>query len=127
MAIHCGLRLDVPIASVLSFSGYVVQPELLPTVLHEANKNTQVLAIHGKSDPVVPYDFATERYEAVQELNVPFDLWEDFHMGHFIGDQMMGQMQWWLVKTLNASSDLFMKGTPPLGEEPKSKVSSASD
>lgn len=63
MASFCGLQYEKPLAGIVSCSGYVLQTlfnkKLVPTPIHEANKETPFLAFHGRNDPMV----SIERFE----------------------------------------------------------------
>lgn len=100
MALHSGLNYHLPLAGVLSFCGYVALPDLYPDWISTVNAQTNVCVLHGKADPVVPFDFAMGRYKTLQTSNIPMSFREDFHMEHYMGEHMMREMQQWFVDIL---------------------------
>eukprot|EP01121_Diplochlamys_sp_Union-15-3_P011127 TRINITY_DN318_c0_g1_i1.p1 TRINITY_DN318_c0_g1~~TRINITY_DN318_c0_g1_i1.p1 ORF type:complete len:222 (-),score=34.71 TRINITY_DN318_c0_g1_i1:53-718(-) len=62
-----GYQFDKPLGGIIALSGYI--PGKL--VLHEANKNTQLLMCHGKEDDVVLYEWGKYGFEVLKKLKVP--------------------------------------------------------
>jgi len=104
MALHAGLTYPRgPLGGILSCSGYVPLPDNYPEGINEVQKKTPVLAIHGRLDNMVPLEFAKPRYQRLRAANVPLQVREDFHLGHFISETHLLSMQrWWKDKFARA-------------------------
>lgn len=53
LAVHAGLSYNLPLAGILSFSGYAALPEDYPEHIAPANKGVPVVAVHGNADEVL--------------------------------------------------------------------------
>jgi len=100
MALHCGLSYPKPLGGIVSFSGFLPVPEEYPEHMSEANKETQILAIHGNSDQVVPIKFAKGRYEELKEFGSKIELRESFYLEHNTSEEQLFGMQMWITETL---------------------------
>ena len=56
MALHLGMRINPPVAGVVSFSGALLAPDKLEA---EMVSSPPVLLVHGKDDQVVPFQAMT--------------------------------------------------------------------
>lgn len=100
LALHAGLCYSKPLAGVLSVAGYLALPQRYPQHIHDAQRSTRVLAVHGASDTIVPLPFAKHRYAALQQPsgpNLPFDLRTEWSMGHFVTNTAMMATQGWIT------------------------------
>lgn len=72
MAVLAGLTFDRPLARIFAASAYVVMRDTMPEMIAAANADTNVLAVHGDQDPVVPIDYSRASFDDLTErANVP--------------------------------------------------------
>lgn len=111
LALHAGLCYPKPLAGLLSVAGYLACPQRYPQHIHDAQRNTRVLAVHGASDPIVPLPFAKLRYTALQspESKLPFELRTEWSMGHFVTNTAMMATQGWIQDAFNKAEQAQQK------------------
>ncbi len=89
MALHVGLRRKIPPASIVGYSGVLVQPypadsAKLPM---DALVKPPVLLVHGDQDEVIPVEALTLSREALASLGVPCQ----WHVSNGIGHGIDGE------------------------------------
>ena len=82
MALHCGLRLRVAPAAIISFSGALLRHEDLSAIPNTPYPPVQL--VHGTADEVVPCSLMDEAVEILQALGVVVDSVERPGLGHGI-------------------------------------------
>lgn len=101
MALHVGLRYPQKLAGIAFLSAYLVLPERLHKEASQANRETSVLACHGRYDPIVPIARGRKAYEAVMELNPERpSSWFEFQMSHEVCGSEIDAIANWLHKVL---------------------------
>ncbi|MBS0518177.1 MAG: prolyl oligopeptidase family serine peptidase [Proteobacteria bacterium] len=81
IALHCGLRRDVPLAGIVGFSGMLAAPEALAS---EIRSRPPVLLIHGDADPMLPSQLSEHAAETLKQNGVPVGLHIAPGVGHGI-------------------------------------------
>ncbi len=93
MAIDVGL--DLPLAGLMSLSGY------LHKSLQNITTQTQdVLMVHGKQDPVVPFAASLMAKDAIQSSGANVDYHAFEHMGHEISWDVINRMKTFILQQL---------------------------
>ena len=87
MALDVGLRLNAPLAGIVSFSGGLIGVE---TIEKEIKSKPPVCLIHGKADDVVPFQMSEAGHEALKHLNVKSALHLEPGVGHTISMEGLG-------------------------------------
>jgi phospholipase/carboxylesterase len=100
LAIHAGLQCPLPLAGILSHSGYVALPDEYPRVISEANRNIRICAVHGRLDEVVPLEFAKARYRVLEKAGLDVELRVEFSLAHQSSEQSLFEMQRWFEDTV---------------------------
>jgi len=95
LAIHVGVQYPLPLAGILSHSGYVALPDEYPKVIAAPNLRTRICAVHGRLDEVVPLAFAKARYKILDKAGVDVELRVEFNLSHHSSEQSLFEMQRW--------------------------------
>jgi len=82
VALHTGLRRPKT-GAIVSFSGALVAPDLLP---QEIVSRPPVLLVHGDQDEIVPYERMGEAKAALKALDVPVKSMTRKGLGHTIDE-----------------------------------------
>jgi phospholipase/carboxylesterase len=67
VALHTFLRRPSPVASLIGFSGTIVSPYLLNK---ELKSKPNVLLVHGKEDPIIPFKYLRLTYKSLLDLGI---------------------------------------------------------
>ena len=100
ITLHCGLNFPKELAGLLILSSYLPFADILGQKTAVVNKDTNILMMHGKFDPVIPIDFAKQSFEMLQDHHYPIE-WHDFPMQHGICPEEIKRIGEWLLKRLS--------------------------
>jgi phospholipase/carboxylesterase len=67
LALHAGLRYDLPVRAIISYSGMIISPN---TLKDEITNRPEILLVHGKQDQVVPFSMMNIAKKALDDNNV---------------------------------------------------------
>ena len=81
VALHTFLRRSNPVASLVGFSGTIVSPYLLNK---ELKSKPNVLLVHGKEDPIVPFKYLRLTYQSLRSLGLDVKKCIYSDLGHSI-------------------------------------------
>ena len=83
MALHVGLRRQVPPAAIVGYSGMLALPENIDpaSFVAEIKSRPPVLLVHGDQDPLIPVQALFEAAQNLAALEVP----AEWHISHGIG------------------------------------------
>ena len=83
MALHVGLRRQVPPAAIVGYSGMLALPENIDpaSFAAEIKSRPPVLLVHGDQDPLIPVQALFEAAQNLAALEVP----AEWHISHGIG------------------------------------------
>jgi phospholipase/carboxylesterase len=70
MSLHVGMRRAQPVAGIVGYSGRLIAPDLLKG---EIKSRPPVLLVHGKADPVVPFESLAAAEQALRAEGVPVE------------------------------------------------------
>jgi phospholipase/carboxylesterase len=101
MALHVGVRSEQRLAGILALSGYLLLPQQLQAEQQPANRQTPILACHGRYDPVVPLGLGKAGAAQLKESGYPIE-WQEFDMEHSLCIEEVHLIRDWL-KTLFAT------------------------
>jgi len=105
MALHAGLCYPRPLAGLISIAGYVAMPHLYPSQLHEPQRHTPILVVHGAKDLVIPWTFAEARYQKFEtETGIKLERRTEKQMGNFISNTALMGTQAWLTDTFEKAA-----------------------
>lgn len=97
MSIYQGLTLQKNIRCVISFSGKVVQPEL---VGEKTISKPNICLIHGNKDSVLPFTNFIEAKEILTKKSIPFSSYEINNMDHTINSIAIKHAKDFIIKLL---------------------------
>jgi predicted esterase len=98
LAIHAAMPYTrFRLAGVVSFAGYVSSPSEWPARISAEQRNTPVLAYHGRSDRAITLRLAKQRYRSCLTAHgVKLQLREMFDLGHYVQPQQLVEISsWW--------------------------------
>jgi phospholipase/carboxylesterase len=95
MSIYQGLTLPKKIRCVISFSGKIVQPEM---VGDKIISKPDICLIHGNKDSVLPFNNFLEAKEILTKESIPFSSFEIHNMDHTINFQAIKNAQDFIKK-----------------------------
>lgn len=98
MALHVGLRHEVPLAGILALSGYLVCPDRLAAERSPANLQTPVHGGHGAHDGVVPLAAGHQWRDALVSTGTATTnlVWHEYPMGHEVCPPQLEHVGAWL-------------------------------
>ena len=101
IALHLGLRFELPLAGILALSTYLVRSESLEQEAHEANRATRIFQAHGAHDPMVPLERGQEARDRL--LAMGYDLyWQRYPMQHEVCWEEVQAIGGWLNEVLSS-------------------------
>lgn len=99
IALHTGLRHQNKLAGILALSTYLALHESLDSEAAEANKATAIWMAHGNYDPVIPFRFAEQSRDRLQQAGYPLE-WQAYPMEHQVVMEQIHEIGSWLKKVL---------------------------
>jgi phospholipase/carboxylesterase len=97
IALHTGLRYDVPLAGIMALSTYSPTYAALPQERTLANANVSILMAHGRFDPMIPISAALETRDALMRLGYPVQ-WQEYPMQHEVCLEEIQSIREWLIE-----------------------------
>ncbi len=99
LVLHTALRMDKPLAGVLSLSAYLPQPDRLATEKRSDPGSLVVRMDHGEQDEVVPLHWAERSCERIRKEGFEVDF-HPYPMGHSLCPMQIDSLRAWLVERL---------------------------
>lgn len=99
MTLMTGLRHGDRLAGLAGLSGYLPLAGLTAAERHGANHDTPIFLAHGRSDPVVPLQWAQQSRDALVALGHAVE-WHDYPMQHSVCGQEIADLNRWLLRVL---------------------------
>jgi phospholipase/carboxylesterase len=99
MTFMTGLRHPERLAGLLGMSGYLPLAASTATERSSANAGVPIFQAHGRADPVIALDRATDSRDALLALGYPVE-WHEYPMPHSVCAQEIVDMNRWLLKVL---------------------------
>lgn len=98
MALHVGVRHELPLAGIVALSGYLVCDDKLAAERHAANLKTAVHGGHGAHDDVVPLVAGHQWRDALVRTGTPATTlaWHEYPMGHEVCPPQLEHVGAWL-------------------------------
>lgn len=104
LALHAGLRHPARLAGLLALSTYLPASSALAAEASVANRNTPILMMHGRFDPIVPYALAEETRATLEALGWPVE-WRAYDMPHAVCPEQIADIREWLRRRLVSEAD----------------------
>lgn len=99
IALQTGLRHAEKLAGILALSTYLALHDKLETEAAKANQNTPIWMAHGNYDPVIPFRFAEQSRDQLQQSGYPLE-WHSYPMEHQVVMEQINGIGEWLKKVL---------------------------
>jgi len=99
MALQCGLRYPLPLAGILSLSGFLLLSDTVSTEKHIANHNTPIALMHGTYDATLPVVCAKNDFRDLTNLGFNVKL-QTYEMEHSVCAEEISDIGVWLGKVL---------------------------
>ena len=99
MTLMTGLRHGDRLAGLAGLSGYLPLAGLTAAERHGANHDTPIFLAHGRSDPVVPLQWAQQSRDVLVALGHAVE-WNDYPMQHSVCGQEIADLNRWLLRVL---------------------------
>jgi phospholipase/carboxylesterase len=99
MTFMAGLRHPERLAGLLGMSGYLPLAASTAAERSSANTGVPIFQAHGRADPVIALDRATDSRDALLALGYPVE-WHEYPMPHSVCAQEIVDMNRWLLKVL---------------------------
>lgn len=106
-------------------AGSADAPASPPPSKRSVNLSIPVLAVHGRADAAIPFDFAAARYARARAppLQMPITLRANQEMGHFMSDsELFGMQQWVTALADHIDKAATSKVAPGAGAKPQPKA-----
>lgn len=102
MALHVGLRRQVPPAAIVGYSGMLALPENIDpaSFVAEIQSRPPVLLLHGDQDPLIPVQALFEAVQNLAALEVPTEWHISPGVGHGIDQEGLRQGGEFLARRL---------------------------
>ena len=102
MAAHVALARPAgrQLGGLVAISGYLPLPQHYPQRLGEGGRRTPLLALHGKGDRVIPWEWARKGWERLRALGVPVELRADQWMTAQLSMEQFAHTFMWISDTL---------------------------
>jgi phospholipase/carboxylesterase len=102
MALHVGLRRQVPPAAIVGYSGMLALPENIDPASFDAEIKSRppVLLLHGDQDPLIPVQALFEAAQNLAALEVPTEWHISPGVGHGIDQEGLRQGGEFLARRL---------------------------
>lgn len=109
MAAHVALARPTnrQLAALVAISGYLPLPHRYPQRLGEGGRRTAVLALHGKGDRVIPWEWARQGWERLRVLGVPVEQRADQWMSAQLSMEQFTHTFMWINDVLSKQQQQF--------------------
>lgn len=95
IALHTALRYEKPLAGIMGLSTYLPLSESVESEINEANKKTPIFLAHGKYDPIVPFQLASNTNAFLRKLNYTTEL-KQYEMEHSVCPEEIDEISNWI-------------------------------
>jgi phospholipase/carboxylesterase len=100
VSMFTGLRYPEKLAGVMALSCYLPNADALPEQLSEANRETDILQLHGENDDVVPLSAGKMANKLLNEHGYPVT-WKTYPMAHSVHPTEIRDIASWLITRLD--------------------------
>jgi phospholipase/carboxylesterase len=97
IALHTGLRYDVPLAGVLALSTYLPLPDTIMAEASPANAALPVFMAHGSADSVIPLAHAAASRDLLKQEGYAVE-WHEYPMAHSVCAEEISDIGTWLTR-----------------------------
>lgn len=95
IALHTGLRYEKPLAGIMGLSTYLPLAESVAAEAHSSNQNSPIFLAHGKHDPIIPYQLASETNTTLNKLGYSSEL-KQYEMEHSVCPEEINDISNWI-------------------------------
>ena len=99
VALHTAVRHPAALAGVMALSTYLPGSGRLPREATAASRATPILMVHGRRDPVVPFELGEAARDALEAAGYRVE-WHAFDMGHEVIPEELRLLGRWLGRVL---------------------------
>jgi phospholipase/carboxylesterase len=99
VVLHTGLRHKERLGGILALSTYLPMPQTLQAEAGAAAKHIPIFMAHGRSDPVIPYDFGRASAEELLQRGYVLE-WRSYDMPHAVCPEEIRDIEQWLTRRL---------------------------
>lgn len=99
IALHTGLRLEVPIAGLIALSSYLPLARLAEAEATPAGRQAPIFIAHGRHDPVVPCLWGERTAQGLADAGYAVD-WHRYAMAHEVCDEEIADIGGFLRQRL---------------------------
>ncbi|MEC5388311.1 alpha/beta fold hydrolase [Uliginosibacterium sp. H3] len=99
IALYTALRHRKTLAGILALSTYLPLADTLAAEASDANREIPIFMAHGHDDGVIPYGFAQQSAEFMQDQGYALE-WHDYPMEHTLTMDEIRDIETWLVGVL---------------------------
>lgn len=97
IALHTGLRYNIPLAGIMALSTYVPLTTALENEIHSANRAIPIFLAHGRYDQIIPIQLAEESKTTLQQLNYAPEF-HTYSMEHSVCPEEISDISLWIKK-----------------------------
>ena len=102
IALHAGLRHEMPLAGVLALSTYLPLQQKLAEAA-SASKGLAILMCHGRHDPIVPIDLGERSRDVLRAAGYTVG-WKEYPMQHQVCAEEIADIASWLRTRLGPAA-----------------------
>lgn len=95
IALHTALRYDKPLAGIMGLSTYLPLTDSVKNEVHDANRKTPVLLMHGAHDPVISFSLAEKTNLFLNQLDYTSQL-HSYEMEHSVCPEEIDDISDWI-------------------------------
>ena len=99
MTLQTGLRHPEKLGGLLCLSGYLPLHTVVPGERHDANKDTPIFLVHGRTDPIIPISRAETSRDILKGLGYQVE-WHEYLMPHSVCQEEVADISNWLKRVL---------------------------
>ena len=103
MSLHIGLRSPVPLAGIISLSGYLPLSERLDAEISSCAGRIPVFMGHGTFDPIVPVAEAHASRDLLENAGIRVE-YREYPIGHSISFEEAEALNGWINRTTAAAA-----------------------
>ena len=100
IALHTALRYEQPLAGIMGLSTYLPLAESVAAEIHSNNKSTPIFLAHGKHDPIIAYQLASETNATLNHLGYSTEL-KQYEMEHSVCPEEINDISSWINACFN--------------------------
>ena len=100
IALHTGLRYELPLAGIMALSTYLPTLDTLEQERAEANANTPIMMAHGKYDPVIPVTLGRQAHKSLEGMGYSVE-WHEYPMEHQVCMEEIEDIGAWMSEIVD--------------------------